>query len=107
MVKIGSCFGLGAVFFAAPTAGWSGWGGSHLNDRWAPSAGVSSTNIHSLRQRCKLSYPVGVSAPPAISDGIAYYSTWNASLVALDYKACTVKWQINVTSAVVDNFGAL
>jgi len=63
--------------------------------------------MRSLSQHCKLTYPVGVGAPPAILDGIAYSSTWNGFIVALDYKACSVKWQINVTAAVVENFKPL
>ncbi|KAK1757054.1 quinon protein alcohol dehydrogenase-like superfamily [Echria macrotheca] len=102
-LELEPCSGSLAVY----TGGWTGWGGSYLNNRWVSSAKVSSSSIHSLSEHCKITYPVGVSAPPAILDGVAYYSTWNGSFVALDYKACSVKWQINVTGAVIDNFGAL
>lgn len=100
MVKSFTCLGLAAASLAAFADAWSGWGGSHLNNRWVSSSKVSSSSIQSLSQHCKITYPIGVSAPPAILDGIAYYSTWNGSVVALDFKSCSIKWQINVTSLI-------
>ncbi|KAK0658017.1 quinon protein alcohol dehydrogenase-like superfamily [Cercophora newfieldiana] len=103
MVKFSSLLALAA---ASCVSGWSGWGGSHLNNRWAQSTKISTSSIPSLAEHCKKTYPVGVSVPPTVVGGIAYYSTWSGAVVALDYKACTVKWQINVT-AIVENFRAL
>lgn len=85
---------------ATYTGGWSEWGGSYLNSRWALSTKISSTTIPSLREHCKLTYPVGVSALPAVLNGVAHYPTWNGSVVALDYKQCSVKWMINATSII-------
>jgi len=90
----------GPQLAAASTSDWSGWGGSYLNNHWASSATVSTSTIHSLSEHCKLTYPAGVSAPPAILNGFAYYSTWNGSVVAVDYKRCSVKWQINATAII-------
>ena len=63
---------------------------------------LSSSTIHSLRVQCQIPAPGGVSANPTVVSGIAYFPTWNGSLVALDYSTCKVKRQINVTQVVVD-----
>jgi hypothetical protein len=84
---------------AGQDAPWLGWGGSVLNNRWASSnKAISTSNVNSLKLKCKLTYPQGTSAPVTIHDGIAYYPTWNGSYVALDYSTCSVKWQLNVTA---------
>jgi outer membrane protein assembly factor BamB len=50
---------------------------------------------------CQIKYNPGVSAPPLVYDGVAYYPTWNGSLVALDYRSCNVLWQTNITEIIV------
>ncbi|KAB5539218.1 quinon protein alcohol dehydrogenase-like superfamily [Coniochaeta sp. 2T2.1] len=80
-----------------------GWGGSTRNDRFASSnRKISSSTIKSLSVHCQIPAPGGVSANPTIVQGLAYFPTWDGSLIALDYSTCKVKWQINVTQIVVD-----
>jgi outer membrane protein assembly factor BamB len=80
---------------------WTGWGSSIYNTRWAPeNAVINSTTVPKLQKHCQIEYPVGVSANPVTVNGTAYYPTWNGSFVALDYAACTVKWQISVTDII-------
>ena len=82
-------------------ASWSGWGGNIHNNRWAPNdAAISSSTLSALKEHCKKQYGTGVSAAPTLVDGVAYYPTWSGLFVALDYIKCTVKWEINVTSAI-------
>ncbi|KAL8888670.1 MAG: hypothetical protein Q9215_003939 [Flavoplaca cf. flavocitrina] len=77
---------------------WLGWGAGIYNNRRASSdARVDSINIASLRQTCQQNYANGESTPPLVVDGVTYYPTWNGLLVALDYTACKVLWQTNVT----------
>src|SRR5579871_3721284 len=80
---------------------WSGWGGGIFNNRWASDAAVSSSNIHSLTEHCRITYQFGVSATPTISGDFVYYPTWGGLFVALNYVTCDVLWQINVTDIIM------
>ncbi|KAK0615345.1 quinon protein alcohol dehydrogenase-like superfamily [Bombardia bombarda] len=81
---------------------WNGWGGNTFNNRWASTnTAISSCNIKTISSHCKIAYPGGISATTTIVSGIAYYTTWNGSLVALDYASCTVKWQTNIADAII------
>ncbi|KAF1979078.1 Quino protein alcohol dehydrogenase-like protein [Bimuria novae-zelandiae CBS 107.79] len=80
---------------------WTGWGGNHYNNRWAAqNKVVSSRSVLSAVEHCNVSYPIGVSATPVISDNVAYFPTWNGSFVALNYQNCRTLWSINVTSII-------
>ncbi|EAQ87370.1 hypothetical protein CHGG_03989 [Chaetomium globosum CBS 148.51] len=82
---------------------WAGWGGSHLNNHWAEgNRDLSSRSIASLSLHCKIPDPVGQSAPPAIRGSYAYYPTYNGSFIALNYKTCEIKWNLNVTQVIAD-----
>lgn len=77
---------------------WTGWGGNTFNNRWAEqNKDVTSRSIVSAIDHCNISYPIGVSATPVLSDHVAYFPTWNGSFVALDYHSCKVKWSVNVS----------
>lgn len=82
------------------TPEWSGWGGGINNNRWVPDSAVCGTTATNLTEHCHLSYPFGVSAPPAVCGNMAYYSTWNGTVVALDYTSCSVHWQNNITDVI-------
>ena len=85
---------------------WLGWGAGIYNNRRASSdARVDPINIGSLGQACQKNYANGESTPPLVVDGVAYYPTWNGLLVALDYTACKVLWQTNVTR-LINQFNA-
>lgn len=80
---------------------WVGWGGNIFNNRWSSrNTELTSSSIQDLTQQCHLVYPSGVSATPTVGENAVYYPTWNGLLVALDYKNCSVLWQINVTSII-------
>lgn len=79
---------------------WSGWGGNIFNNRWALGFKASSKSVGKIEQNCRITYPIGVSAVPTIQGDFAYYPTWSGLFVALNYKTCIVKWQINVTDIV-------
>jgi outer membrane protein assembly factor BamB len=82
---------------------WTGWGANYYNNRWASeNTAVSSSNINSITQHCKFSYPRGISATPVVSGSTVFYPTWNGSFVALDYTNCHIQWTINVTSIIVE-----
>ncbi|KAK3693164.1 quinon protein alcohol dehydrogenase-like superfamily [Podospora appendiculata] len=89
---------------AASESAWLGWGGNPFNNRWASAnTKISSANIQTAAVHCKLDgFLPGISATPAVANGIVYFPAFNGSLVALDYEACKVKWQINVTQLIVD-----
>jgi outer membrane protein assembly factor BamB len=88
--------------FASADSNWSGWGGNVHNNRWAADNHVvKGSTIASLTQHCRLVYPQGTSATPVVDGEIVYYPTYNGSFYALDYKTCTIKWQLNVTDVVV------
>ncbi|KAH8880205.1 Quino protein alcohol dehydrogenase-like protein [Thozetella sp. PMI_491] len=88
---------------SSPSNSWLGWGGGIFNNRWASTTQhITSANIAAIRVRCRLPYPGGLGGTPTIYNGKAYYSTWNGTLVALDYESCTVSWQINVTQLIED-----
>lgn len=79
-------------------------GGNVQNNRFASTNWkVSSSSIRSLAVKCRLPFPGGVSANPAIVQGIAYFPTWNGSFLAVDCSTCHVQWHINVTK-VIDDF---
>jgi outer membrane protein assembly factor BamB len=83
------------------SAQWSGWGGDFYNDRWASqNKAISTSNINSISSHCNISYLGGVSATPVVSGNTVYYPTWNGSFAALDYNACKLVWQINVTDLI-------
>jgi outer membrane protein assembly factor BamB len=85
---------------------WSGWGGGHHNTRYAASNTIfNSTSIEGITTSCQVTHLHGVSATPSISNGLAYYTTWNGLLVCLDYKTCNVNWKTNVTS-IINNYGS-
>lgn len=80
---------------------WVGWGGNIFNNRWSSqNTELNSSSIQTLTQQCHLIYPRGVSATPTVGENAVYYPTWNGLLVALDYRNCSVLWQINVTSLI-------
>ncbi|CAD0083634.1 unnamed protein product [Aureobasidium vineae] len=80
---------------------WSEWGANVLNNRWSQSkSAIDSFNAGNLKESCVLQYFKGVSAPPAISGGIAYFPTWDCQFVALDYENCQVLWNISVVDIV-------
>lgn len=79
---------------------WNGWGGNIFNNRWALNSKASKKSVGQIEESCKITYPVGVSAVPTLKDDIAYYPTWSGVFVALNYKTCKVKWQINVTDII-------
>ncbi|KAH6855852.1 hypothetical protein B0I37DRAFT_365975 [Chaetomium sp. MPI-CAGE-AT-0009] len=82
---------------------WAGWRGSHLNNHWAEgNRDLTSRSIASLSLHCKIPNPVGRSAPPPIRGNIAYYPTYNGSFIALNYKTCEVKWNIDITQVIAD-----
>jgi glucose dehydrogenase len=85
---------------------WEGWGGSVFNNRWASAnKHISSSSIKNIAVHCQIPHAGGVSATPSLHDGVAFYPTWGGSFVALDYENCGVKWEINVTSTII-NFRA-
>lgn len=63
---------------------------------------MDADNIDKLVQTCDQPYDVGPSAAPLVDEGIAYYTTWTGSLVALDYTECTIVWETNVTAAILN-----
>ena len=63
---------------------------------------VDSGNIGKLVPTCEKSYDVGPSAAPLVDGGVAYYTTWTGSLVALDYRRCALVWETNVTAAILE-----
>lgn len=82
---------------------WTGWGGNTYNNRWASgNRDVSSRSIVSAVDHCNVSYPIGVSATPVVSNDIAYFPTWNGSFVALNYRSCRLEWTANVSSIIQD-----
>ncbi|KAJ9149185.1 Quino protein alcohol dehydrogenase-like protein [Coniochaeta hoffmannii] len=84
---------------------WTGWGGSIYNNRASSNKLVTSSTLKNVSVHCQIPHPHGVSATPVLSRGIAYYPTWGGTFVALDYDKCQIKWEINVTSIIV-NFAA-
>jgi outer membrane protein assembly factor BamB len=83
---------------AGPSGSWLGWGADVYNNRWAGTdAAVATNNVNSLVQTCSQKYNPGVSAPPLVLDGVAYFVTWGGLAVALDYRHCRPLWQTNVT----------
>jgi outer membrane protein assembly factor BamB len=81
---------------------WTGWGGSVSNRRWVQQSAFNSANVNSTVPHCQLQYPKGESAPPTLHGDIAYYPTWNGSLVAMNYKTCETLWQTNITQVIFD-----
>lgn len=82
---------------------WSGWGANIFNNRWATSeSAIRSSNAGTLRESCRLQFPAGVSAPPAILGDIAYFPTWDGRFVAFDYKSCRVHWNISVSDIITE-----
>ncbi|KAK3401681.1 quinon protein alcohol dehydrogenase-like superfamily [Sordaria brevicollis] len=88
----------------AKDSSWIGWGGNSYNNRWASTnTKISSSNIKSVTEHCHIpGYKGGVTATPSVANGIAYFPSWNGSLVALDYTTCKVKWDINCTQLILD-----
>jgi outer membrane protein assembly factor BamB len=102
-----SIFAVSLALFQLNNGSWIGWGGSIYNNRWASAnVEISSANARSLTEHCRISYVNGTSATPTVLHGIAYYPTWDGSLVALDYQSCEVKWKINV-SAIIESFAPI
>lgn len=98
-----SCFAATGTAIPPDGTEWSGWGANVFNNRWASqNTEVTSSSISSLTQHCKIDYPFGVSAAPTISGDVAYYPTWGGLLVALNYKTCQTKWQVNVTQLIAE-----
>jgi outer membrane protein assembly factor BamB len=80
---------------------WSGWGGGIHNTRHAASnTHINANSIKGLTKACQIKYFAGVSATPTISGHLAYYTTWNGLLVALDYTTCKEKWSTNLTTII-------
>ncbi|CZR56630.1 uncharacterized protein PAC_06519 [Phialocephala subalpina] len=85
------------------TGNWLGWGGDVYNNHWAGSdAIVDTTNVASLTLSCKKKFSPGVSASPLVTEGIAYFPTWNGLLVALDYRSCHKLWETNITELILE-----
>jgi hypothetical protein len=65
---------------------WPDFGGGIYNNRWARSDAVVDINtVGQLQPHCQSNaYSPGVSTPPLVENGIAYYPTWSGPLVALD-----------------------
>ncbi|KAH8902116.1 Quino protein alcohol dehydrogenase-like protein [Coniochaeta sp. PMI_546] len=81
---------------------WTGWGGSLHNNRASSSKYISSSTVKNATIHCQIPHAGGVSATPAISNGVAFYPTWGGTFVALDYEKCQVKWEINVTAIIIN-----
>jgi outer membrane protein assembly factor BamB len=82
---------------------WLGYGGNiYNNHRAASDAVLNTTNVRSLVPVCQKTYEPGISAAPLVKHGIAYYPTWGRLLVALDYKSCSVLWNVNVTELILE-----
>jgi hypothetical protein len=87
-----------AVALPLSSALWTGWGGDIFNNRWAQDTSVDSRTIRTLNQHCRLPFPIGVSAAPALHNGFAYFPSWDGQMTAYSYEDCTVKWQTNITA---------
>jgi outer membrane protein assembly factor BamB len=86
---------------------WSGWGGGLRNTRYAESnTKFDSTTITGITKSCEITHTQGVSATPSISNGLAYYTTWNGLLVCLEYTTCTIKWITNITT-IINSYGPI
>jgi glucose dehydrogenase len=81
---------------------WTGWGGSIYNNRASNNKHISSSTLKNASVHCQIPHKGGVSATPILSNGIAYYPTWGGSFVALDHEKCQIKWEINVTSIIIN-----
>ncbi|CAO2651850.1 Nn.00g001330.m01.CDS01 [Neocucurbitaria sp. VM-36] len=85
---------------------WLGFGGNLYNNHWASSdAVIDINNVDTLQPFCQKAYDPGVSAAPLLEGGIAYYPTWNGLLVALDYRKCETRWELNVTELILKEKG--
>ena len=103
MMFVRASFILLSLLSPSQSIDWSGWGGNIFNNRWASqNTVISSSNVNTITQHCRLTYPIGVSATPTISGDIVYYPTWNGLFVALNYVTCAVQWEINVTAIIHD-----
>jgi outer membrane protein assembly factor BamB len=78
-------------------------GGNVHNNRFASTnRKILSSSIRSLTVKCQHPFPGGVSATPTIVQGVAYFPTWNGSLLAVDCSTCHVQWHVNVTQVIND-----
>jgi outer membrane protein assembly factor BamB len=89
---------------SSESGSWLGFGGNIYNNHWASSdTAVNINNIGTLKPLCKKKHQAGVSAAPLVENGIAYYPTWNGSLIALEYQSCKTLWELNVTSLILQH----
>ncbi|KAF3760917.1 Quino protein alcohol dehydrogenase-like protein [Cryphonectria parasitica EP155] len=85
----------------AQTPAWLGWGNGIFNNRFQETgSSVDARSASSLKPLCQIDYSPGVSAPPLVQNGVAYFPTWSGLLVALDYATCETVWQINITELI-------
>jgi hypothetical protein len=50
---------------------WAGWGGGNSNRRFAEAnVQINSTNIGTLSENCRVTFPKGISATPTVSETI-------------------------------------
>jgi hypothetical protein len=61
---------------------------------------VDSSNAASLALVCQKIYNPGVSTTPLVTDGIAYFPTWNGLFVTLNYRTCCTLWETNITDLI-------
>lgn len=85
-------------------------GGGIYNNRAASAdSTINSSTIANISQVCNTLYSPGVSAPPLIFEGTAFYTTWSGLLVAQQYLSppCTTLWTANITQIALDFGGPL
>ncbi|KAF2433620.1 Quino protein alcohol dehydrogenase-like protein [Tothia fuscella] len=88
---------------------WSGWGKDSSNCRFAAfNTALNTSNIHKLKQHCRVAYAEGVSATPVVHrfDGVSYFPTWGGLLIALNHTNCKQVWAVNVTE-IIETFQPL
>ncbi|KAK4895805.1 hypothetical protein LTR27_006287 [Elasticomyces elasticus] len=80
-------------------ASWTGWGGNILNNRWNDHTTIDKATVQNISRHCHLGgFAQGVSAAPAIHEGVAYFPSWDGYVTAFAYETCEVKWQTNITA---------
>ncbi|KAK5694579.1 hypothetical protein LTR97_009169 [Elasticomyces elasticus] len=78
---------------------WTGWGGNILNNRWNDHTTINKATVQNISRHCHLGgFAQGVSAAPAIHEGVAYFPSWDGHVTAFAYETCEVKWQTNITA---------
>ncbi|KAK3644052.1 hypothetical protein LTR56_009904 [Elasticomyces elasticus] len=80
-------------------ASWTGWGGNILNNRWNDHTTINRATVQNISRHCHLGgFAQGISAAPAIHEGVAYFPSWDGYVTAFAFETCEVKWQTNITA---------